>query len=104
MLTPIQLDQMRYFRYGMKALSLMEKTLGCRIAELDFERLNLEELAKVWWAGLVHEDPKLTPDRVMELVDDHASIELMMQAMAAAMTEAFGKGKADGADDAKKPS
>lgn len=101
MMTPIQLDQMRYLRYGMKALSLIEKKIGCRIATLDFEQLNLEQLAVVWWAGLVHEDPKLTPDRLMDLVDDHASIETMMQAMATAMTEAFGKG--NGTDE-KKPS
>ena len=33
------------------------------------------------WAGLQHEDKGLTPDSVMELVDDYSNVQTVMIAM-----------------------
>jgi hypothetical protein len=103
MYTPITLDKMRNFRYGMKALSLIEKKFGKRIGEVDFNELTLEELSIVLWAGLVHEDATLTPDGVMDLVDQHSGLTAISAVMSDAMADAFGAPSASEADtDGKK--
>lgn len=94
MFTPITLDKTRNFRYGMKALSLIEKSLNIKsIGKLDFENLSMEETATLIWAGLVHEDKDLTVDKVMELVDEHSTIQEAAELMGKAMNEAFGETK-----------
>lgn len=94
MFTPIQLDKVRNFRYGMKAVSLIEKSLGKNVSKLDFDNLTMEDTATIIWAGLVHEDKELTPEKVMELIDDHSDIQSAIEIMGKAFNEAFGsKGK-----------
>jgi hypothetical protein len=90
MYTPIKLEKNRNFRYGMKAISLIEKTLDVKIAKLDLENLSMEDTATIIWAGLVHEDKDLTVDKVMELIDEHASLTEVLETMAKALSEAFG--------------
>ena len=90
MFIPIKLDKMRNFRYGMKAISLMEKKLGKPAAKINFEEMTMEEIATVVWAGLAHEDKELTPDKVMDLIDDHADITTVITAAGEALTAAFG--------------
>lgn len=92
MYTPIVLDKARNLRFGMKALSLVEKKLGKNIAKVDFENLTLEEVAVLVWAALSHEDKELTPDRVMDLVDEYSSIQAVVEALAIAINESFGTG------------
>lgn len=93
MFTPIQLDKMRNFRYGMKALHLIEKTLNTRIAKIDFDNLSQYEIAVLVWAGLSHEDAALNPEIVMELIDEHASIGAIFESMSNAFAGAFENGK-----------
>lgn len=90
MYIPIQLDKMRNLRYGMKAISLIEKTFKKNIAKIDFENLTMEETATMIWAGLVHEDNELTPDKVMDLVDDYSNLQYVLEKMKEAMNIAFG--------------
>lgn len=91
MFTPITLDKTRNFRYGMKAFSLIEKTLKVKsISQLDFENLSMEETATIIWAGLVHEDKDLTVEKVMDLVDEHSSIQEVAEVMGKAMTDSMG--------------
>jgi hypothetical protein len=90
MFIPIKLDKMRNFRYGMKAISLMEKKLGKPAAKINFEEMTMEEIATVIWAGLVHEDKDLTPDKVMELIDDHADMTTVITVAGDALAAAFG--------------
>jgi len=87
---PIQLDKVRNFRYGMKALHLIEKKLKKPISKIDMENLTMEETAIIIWAGLHHEDKDLTPDKVMDLVDEYSNIPAVMQAMGEAFAAAFG--------------
>lgn len=93
MYTPVQLDKARNFRYGMKALHLIEKTLDIRIAKLDFDDLSQYQIAVIVWAGLYHEDVTLTPDAVMDLIDGHSSITEIAQIMSQAFQDAFASGK-----------
>lgn len=90
MFTSIKLDEIRNFRFGMKAIALIEKELDKSVSELDFDNMRMQDAAVIMWAGLVHEDKELTPDKVMELVDDHSDIKTAFEKMAEAFQEAFG--------------
>jgi hypothetical protein len=87
---PIQLDKVRNLRYGMKALSLIEKKLKKPVSKIDMDDLTMEDAATLIWAGLQHEDKDLTPDKVMDLVDEYSNIPAVMQAMGEAFAAAFG--------------
>ena len=87
---PIQLDKMRNFKYGMKALHLIEKKLKKPVSKIDMDNLTMEDAATLIWAGLQHEDKGLTPDKVMDLVDDHSNVQTVMIAMGKAFAGAFG--------------
>lgn len=94
MYTTIQLDKVRNFRYGMAAIDQIEGELGTNIARLDLENLTMKQTAVVLWAGLAHEDPDLTPAKVMGLVDDYSDLNTVLGTMSKAFTAAFnGKGK-----------
>lgn len=90
---PIQLDKSRNLRYGMKALSLVEKKLGKPVAKIDMNNLTMEDAAIMIWAGLAHEDPDLTPEKVMDLVDEYSDIQTVFEAMGKAFEAAFGADK-----------
>jgi hypothetical protein len=92
MFTPIQLDKARNLRYGMKAIHLIEKHLKSNISKIDLENLTMEQLAVILWAGLQHEDSALSPERVMDLVDDHGGVNYAVEIMGQAFAESFGGG------------
>lgn len=90
---PIQLDKVRNFRYGMKAISIIEKKFKKPIAKVDFDNLTMEDTATIIWAGLVHEDKNLTVEKVMDLIDEKGNLQQVMQVMSEAVNIAFGGGK-----------
>lgn len=90
MYVTIELDKSRNFRYGMKAISKIEKKLKKPVAKIDFESLTMEDTATIMWAGLEHEDKGLTPGRVMDLVDEKGNFNDVMNAMKEAFDGAFG--------------
>lgn len=92
MFYPIKLDKMRNLRYGMKAISLIEETLGkpvMQIEGIDNGGLTMHAYAVLIWAGLVHEDKDLTPDKVIDLVDEYSSIKTVTEEMWKAFNGAF---------------
>lgn len=91
--TPIELDKVRNFRYGMRAISLIEKKFKKPVSKIDMDSLTMEETATIIWAGLQHEDKELTPDKVMVLIDDYSSLPTVMKAMNEAFQGAFGVGE-----------
>lgn len=93
MYTPIELDKVRNFRYGMKAISLVEKKMACNMSKIDFENLTMEDTSVLLWAGLVHEDKDLTPGKVMDLIDEYSNITEAAKIMGEALTVAFGDKK-----------
>ncbi|GIW49206.1 MAG: hypothetical protein KatS3mg079_682 [Caloramator sp.] len=90
MFVPVQLDKMRNLRYGMKAISLIEKKFGKSIAKIDMDDMTMEEIATFVWAGLVHEDKELTVEKVMDLVDEYSTVQTVMEKVSEAMNLAFG--------------
>ena len=93
MYTPIELDKIRNFRYGMKAIDYIEKKIKKPMAKIDLEELTMEQTAIVICAGLVHEDSKLTPTKVMDLVDEKGNLQEVLEAMAKAFGESFNGGE-----------
>lgn len=89
MFYPIQLDKARNFKYGMKALSLIEKKLKKPVSKIDMDNLTMEDVAIIIWAGLVHEDKDLKPEKVMDLVDEYSDITTVMEAMGKAFQGVF---------------
>lgn len=89
---PIQLDKVRNFKYGMRALSLVEKKFKKPINKVDMDNMTMEDTATLIWAGLVHEDKNLTPDKVMDLIDEHSSLSEVMQQLTEAISASFGAG------------
>lgn len=89
---PIELDKVRNLKYGMKAIDLIEKKFGCPIMAIEgIENgmLTMEEYATLIWAGLVHEDKDLTPDKVMDLIDEYSSLTKVTHDMWKALNEMF---------------
>ena len=96
---PIELDKVRNFRYGMRAISLVEKKFKKPMAKIDMDNLTMEDAATLIWAGLQHEDKSLTPDKVKDLVDDHSTLPKVMETLTEALMGAFGQ--EDAAAEAK---
>ena len=73
MYIPVTFEKARNFRYGLAAIDLIEKRLGKRISEIDFRKFGrsttVMEKTIILWAGLVHEDPTLTPESLLEIMD-----------------------------------
>lgn len=89
---PIKLDKVRNFRYGMRAIDLIEKKYGKPIMEIDGisdGKITMEDYATLMWAGLVHEDKELTPERVMDLVDEYSNIREVSKVMWEALNDVF---------------
>lgn len=90
-----KLDKTRNIKLGMVALSKIKQKLGKSINKIDLENdMDFYEVAVILWAGLVHEDKELTPELLMELIDEHSDIQSALEKMGEAMTEAFGSPKA----------
>lgn len=93
MYTPIELDKIRNFRYGMKAIDYIEKKFKKPIGKINLEELTMEQTATIICAGLVHEDSKLTPAKVMDLIDDKGNLQEVLEVMAKAFGESFNGGE-----------
>lgn len=101
--TPLVLDKTRNLRYGMVALTKIEKKLGKPFTKIDFENeMTYAEIADILWAGLSHEDPELTPEKVAELIDDYSDIQTAITTMGEAMQEAFGGKNVQGTETQNK--
>ena len=49
----------------------------------------MDETATIIWAGLVHEDKNLTPNKVMDLIDEHSNLMDVSKEMWTALNEVF---------------
>ncbi len=88
---PVMLDKSRNLRYGMSALSKIEDALNVPVAKIDYENMMMKDLAVMAWAGLVHEDKDLTPEKVMDLIDDHSDLQTISETIGKALSISFGK-------------
>ena len=89
---PVELDKIRNFKYGMRAIDRIEKKTGKPLMQIEGMQdgnLSMEHYAIVIWAGLAHEDKELTPDKVMDLIDEHSSLRKVSKEMWKALNEVF---------------
>lgn len=89
---PIELDKTRNLKYGMRAIDLLEKKYKKPIMEIEGiqdGKLTMSDYATFIWAGLSHEDKSLTPEKVMDLVDEHSSLMSVSKEMWRALNEMF---------------
>ena len=89
---PIELDRERTLKYGMRAIDLIEKKFKKPIMKIEGMQdgsLSMNEYSILIWAGLVHEDRGLTPDKVMDLIDEHSSLKIISKEMWLAFNEVF---------------
>ena len=91
MYTPVEMDKVRNFRFGMRAVDFIEKKFEKPIAKVDFENMTMEETATVILAGLIHEDKGLTEEKVMDIIDEKGNLEEVLAAMGKAMQQMGGK-------------
>lgn len=92
MYTPIEMDKVRNFRFGMRAVDFIEKKFEKPISKVNFENMTMRETATVILAGLIHEDNTLTEEKVMDIIDEKGNLEEVLGAMATAMQQLGGKG------------
>lgn len=90
---PFKLDKERNVGFGMRAMSIIEKKFNAPIAKIDFNNLTVEDIAIIMCAGLNHEDPSLTPETFMDLVDKHSTMPKIAEVMKQAFTMSFGEEK-----------
>lgn len=92
----IELDRPRTLRYGMNALVKIEELTGKAISKLDLENISIKDLRTIVYAGLFHEDKKLNPELVADLIDEYSELSIIASKLGEAMTLAFGEGNAEG--------
>ncbi len=89
---PIELDKTRNLKFGMRAINLVEKKFGKPIMSIEGMEngmLSMEQYATLLWAGLSHEDKELTPDKVMDLVDEYSTLSKASKMLWEALNEVF---------------
>jgi hypothetical protein len=89
---PIKLDKIRNLKFDMRAINRIEKKYGrplMKIEGMQDGMLTMDETATIVWAGLAHEDKELTPDKVMDLIDEHSNLRDVSKEMWTALNEVF---------------
>ena len=104
--TVIQLDKPRTLRYTLKSLYILEETAGKSLTELfnpeEITKLSLKMVALLLWAGLIHEDPEITEEQVIDLMDQSPlTLTEMVEVISSAFVEQVSK-KVGGAPFEKK--
>lgn len=77
---PVELDRTRHLRYTLQSMRDMRQEFG---KELD-TGVTDDKIGKMLWYGLRHEDAKLTPEMVEEMVD-LKNLEQVLNSMAKAL-------------------
>lgn len=65
----VELDKTRTLRYTLNALAEVEDRIGVPLEELENVKMTIKNVRILLWAGLIHEDPDLTPEEVGNMVD-----------------------------------
>lgn len=88
----ITLDKPRKLRFGMGASLNFERTTGIKLTQIEDE-MSFDICAKLLHSMLKQEDPELTFEQTVTLVDEHADSLLdVMTAVTGAIEAAFSTG------------
>jgi len=68
----IELDKPRKLRFNLWSLKALQDATGLKLSELGAflaeTQEDIEKMATLLWAGLIHEDKDLTVDKLMEII------------------------------------
>lgn len=87
----IELDRLRTIKFDMNALAEMEDALGRPVSQMTEMNVGMREMRAMVWAGLLHENPKLTLADAGKLIELDR-LEEITQQITAAFTNAFSGG------------
>lgn len=90
----VNLDRPHKLRYTTNALVSMEeilsKPIGQIVTEFSAGLFGFKDIRAILWAGMLHEDPKLTPEQVGDMIDEAESFAYVVQQVGEALRSAFG--------------
>lgn len=66
----VVLDKPRTLRFSMWAMKAYEREAKQSILAIDWTKINVTDISILLWAGLLHEDEKLTVRQVDNMVDE----------------------------------
>ena len=92
----VELDRPRSFKFGMRGIDFIEKSLGCPIGKVDFSNMTMEQTIVVIQGGLVHEDKEIglkTPEELMDIIDSKGNLGEVLEAIGEAMKGMGGRNK-----------
>jgi hypothetical protein len=92
-MTQVKLDKPRNLKLGFKALMTIEKELHQPLGKVDFKNITFEQIAIIAHGALIHEDSKLTFDKVVDILDNctQEQIEDVINKIGDEMGGSFGK-------------
>lgn len=82
--------EVRRLKYDLNALAELEDALGYPVTQLRDDRIGVRELRALVWAGLLHEEPKLTLKAAGSMIELDR-IEEITKAVTEALERAFGQ-------------
>lgn len=85
----IKLDKEREIKFNMRAISRAEKLLGQSIIK-SAQDPTMEVIAGLTLAGISHEKNSFTIDEIMDLIDEHTTIQDVTEQVLTALSEAMG--------------
>jgi hypothetical protein len=75
---PVMLDKQRNLRFGFRAMMAIEERTGRGFLEVARECVSnnpkISTLCDMLWAGFIHEDSELTPEKVADLLDEKDNV------------------------------
>jgi len=89
----LELDRPRKLKFGFKAIRLIREHFGEKDVS-DLLNMKVDEMPIIAWAGLVHEDPDLTIEKVEDLLDgsipERYTVVEIVNILAEALADHFG--------------
>ena len=89
----LELDRPRKLKFGFKAIRLIREHFGEKDVS-DLLNMKVDEMPIIAWAGLIHEDPNLTIEKVEDLLDSSIpgkyTVVEIVNILAEALADHFG--------------
>lgn len=90
---PVQIDlggETRFLKYSFGAIRQMEREAGAGVAKLlSADRQGFDTMCLLIWAGLRHENKRLTPDQVEKWLDAYLEAGGTFEALSILVTQAL---------------
>lgn len=68
----LDLDKQRKLRFNLSAMVELEETTDIKLSQLEDGETSAKKITQVLWIMLKQEDPDLTFEQTVKLVDEHA--------------------------------